>query len=306
MFKFVNKKEALKHYNISSTHLHRLVGEGKISVKKISERKFLYDISKSLERKISRDKQKSINDIPFCLINVLDRIPFTYVVKHKPSGMWYYGVKYGEGCHPNDLWTTYFTSSLYVHELIKKDGKDSFVYEIRKCFNDITSAINWEKKVLKKIINRPNNINRNVFGSTFCDKPDINGDTPRLKLQKCMSNRIWINNGVERKFVDPDNIPDGFQVGWLSTSNTTEKKKKAHKGKVWVNNGTESKFVFPDNIPNGYIMGRLYHVSSEHIKKIQSERSKGKVFVNNGNIETRVYKDEIPEAFVLGRLSKMS
>jgi hypothetical protein len=47
-------------------------------------------------------------------------IPFTYLLKHIPTKKYYYGVKLKKGCHPNDLWTKYFTSSKIVKSLIKK------------------------------------------------------------------------------------------------------------------------------------------------------------------------------------------
>jgi hypothetical protein len=60
-------------------------------------------------------------------------------------------VRYANGCSPTDLWTTYFTSSKYVNELINTYGKDSFIYEIRKLFNNKQKARLWEHKVLKRI-----------------------------------------------------------------------------------------------------------------------------------------------------------
>ena len=142
------------------------------------------------------------------------------------------------------------------------------------------------------------------MGGTSHDKPDIHGDTCRTKLKKIFLNHIWVNNGVERKFVNKNNIPQGFVVGWLNTEETTLKRKKAHTGKIWVNDGINSKFVLPNNIPEGYTTGRFYNISNDQFRKAQSERSKGKIFANNGEINTRVYRDKIPEGFVLGKLKK--
>lgn len=86
-------------------------------------------------------------------------IPYTYLLKHVPTNTFYYGVKYANKCHPNDLWTKYFTSSKHIHELINIYGKDSFIYEIRKTFDDKQKARNWEHKVLKRI----NAVIRNDF-----------------------------------------------------------------------------------------------------------------------------------------------
>jgi hypothetical protein len=82
---------------------------------------------------------------------MLKNIPFTYLLKHLPTNKYYYGVRFKKGCHPNDLWTKYFTSSKKVKSLIKKYGKKSFIFEIRKTFKTPQQAINWENKVLKRM-----------------------------------------------------------------------------------------------------------------------------------------------------------
>jgi hypothetical protein len=82
---------------------------------------------------------------------MIKTIPFTYLIKHIPTNKYYYGVMYRKGCHPNDFWTKYFTSSKKVKNLIKKYGKKSFKFEIRKTFKTQQAALNWEHKVLKKM-----------------------------------------------------------------------------------------------------------------------------------------------------------
>jgi len=77
--------------------------------------------------------------------------PFTYLLKHIPSGMCYYGVRYAEGCHPSDLFVSYFTSSKEVKKLLDKDGKESFIFETRKVFCDTKAAQKWELKVLRRL-----------------------------------------------------------------------------------------------------------------------------------------------------------
>ena len=89
-------------------------------------------------------------------------IPFTYLVKHIPTNRYYYGVKIKKGCHPYDLWTKYFTSSKKVKGLIRRYGKKSFVFEIRKTFKTPQEALNWENKVLRrmKVIHRDDFLNQ--------------------------------------------------------------------------------------------------------------------------------------------------
>jgi hypothetical protein len=77
--------------------------------------------------------------------------PYTYLIKHIPTDQYYYGVRYAKKCNPNDLWKAYFTSSKRVKNLIEQYGKDSFEYEVRKTFDSIEDAQNWEKRVLMKM-----------------------------------------------------------------------------------------------------------------------------------------------------------
>lgn len=84
-------------------------------------------------------------------------IPYTYKIEFKPTGQYYYGVRYAKNCHPDDLWITYFTSSKIIHNLIDKHGLDEFNVEIRKIFpNNPEKAKLWEHKVLIKL-NIPHN-----------------------------------------------------------------------------------------------------------------------------------------------------
>lgn len=76
--------------------------------------------------------------------------PFTYRISWTEHDKHYYGVKYAIGCKPEDLWTTYFTSSPSVKEYILKHG-DPDIIQIRKTFKCRYSAIKWESKVLKRI-----------------------------------------------------------------------------------------------------------------------------------------------------------
>ena len=82
---------------------------------------------------------------------MITNIPFTYLLKHIPTNKYYYGVRFKKSCHPNDLWTKYFTSSKRVKGLIKRYGKKSFIFEIRKTFKTQQESIKWENKVLKRM-----------------------------------------------------------------------------------------------------------------------------------------------------------
>lgn len=65
-------------------------------------------------------------------------IPYIYIIKYKPGNMYYLGCQYGNNCHPDNLWSTYFTSSKVIQHYVKWTGKDSFEVKVLKTF-DFTS-----------------------------------------------------------------------------------------------------------------------------------------------------------------------
>lgn len=93
--------------------------------------------------------------------------PYTYLIKHKPTGLVYYGVRTANKVEAeNDLWKEYFTSSKKIHALIEETGQDSFEIEIRKEFDTPEQAIAWEIKVLKRcnVLHDERWINANIAG----------------------------------------------------------------------------------------------------------------------------------------------
>jgi hypothetical protein len=84
-------------------------------------------------------------------------VPYTYLIGWSSLNFFYYGVRYGKGCDPSDLWITYFTSSKYVKEFRTLHGEPDKI-EIRSTFESSEEARNWEERVLK-IINAAQNPN---------------------------------------------------------------------------------------------------------------------------------------------------
>lgn len=100
-------------------------------------------------------------------------IPYTYFLFNKITGQKYYGVRYANNCKPEELWSTYFSSSKYVKQLIETHGKDSFEYEVRKTFKTPHEARSWEERVLRKldILNNDIWLNKNVCGKFLKEGP---------------------------------------------------------------------------------------------------------------------------------------
>ena len=89
-------------------------------------------------------------------------IPYTYLIGWPDLNLWYYGVRYADGCQPSDFWVKYFTSSKGVEKLIKSHGQPP-VRLIRKTFPDKNTARLWETRVLKRlnVVNNKKWINQN-------------------------------------------------------------------------------------------------------------------------------------------------
>jgi Putative endonuclease segE, GIY-YIG domain len=110
--------------------------------------------------------------------------PFSYHLFHKPTQKHYYGIKFSKGCSPAMLWTTYFSSSLKVKELIALHGADSFEVEVRKIFKTGHQALLWEHRVLSKLdaAGRDDWLNRHNGGKKF-RSPECHSDKTKETLR---------------------------------------------------------------------------------------------------------------------------
>lgn len=93
--------------------------------------------------------------------------PYTYLIRHRPTGKVYYGFRCANRVDPQeDLWKHYFTSSPKVQELIEETGVDSFDTEIRRVFETKEQAVSWETRVLSrcKVLHDERWINQNIAG----------------------------------------------------------------------------------------------------------------------------------------------
>ena len=155
---------------------------------------------------------------------MIESIPFTYLLKHIPTNKYYYGVRYRKGCHPKDLWIKYFTSSKKVKGLIKKYGKKSFIFEIRKTFKTQQQALNWEHKVLKKmkVIHRNDFLNQT---DNKCFDPIL--ISKNMKTKKGIKNNFYgkTHSKETRKKISLANL------GKKHTKESIEKLRLANLGK---------------------------------------------------------------------------
>lgn len=124
--------------------------------------------------------------------------PYTYLIGWSKLNKWYYGVRtaissfclYENGCHPNELFVTYFTSSEYVKDFIVKNGPPDIVQIRKKFVNDMAAAKKWECTVIRRMRCMESDIwlNRgNAMGGYIMD--DAVKTKRKLAIQKALSGK---------------------------------------------------------------------------------------------------------------------
>jgi hypothetical protein len=218
-----------------------------------------------------------------------DRTPYTYFVYHKPTGLKYYGSKYGKGANPDMFWKPggYFTSSLKVKKLLKEYGIDSFKAEVRKVFENPDQALNYEYRFLKKVraLDKIEWLNENLGGEKFRNvgpasekalasqrkkKQTSKGNAKRSatlkgrvftdETRKKMS-EVQKNRSVEKETERRNKIRQ-HALGRGHNDETKAKLSVIVSESRWVNNGIDNKKIHVTEvgalIAEGWVCGRLF------------------------------------------------
>jgi hypothetical protein len=190
---------------------------------------------------------------------MIKNIPFTYLIKHIPTNKYYYGVMYRKGCHPNDLWKKYFTSSKKVKNLIKRCGKKSFIFEIRKTFKTPQKALNWEYKVLKRL--------KVIHRDDFLNLTDNKSVDPKYlsKINKGKNNP-WYNKKHTKESIEK------IRFASLNRKHTKESKEKIRLFNLGKKHTKESK----EKIRLAGI-GNTNRVGKKHTKETKEKISLSKI-----------------------------
>jgi hypothetical protein len=180
--------------------------------------------------------------------------PYTYLIRHRPSGKVYYGYRSANRVDPvDDLWKHYFTSSPGVQKLIEETGADSFDTEIRRVFETKEQASNWETRVLHrcKVLHDDRWLNQNVAGYIVPTEEsnkkisDYHKDKPKSKehKEKIRLSNLGKNKGkvaTEEHRQKNAAAHRGEKNGMFGKGCTPERAAKigaANKGKVPINKG---------------------------------------------------------------------
>lgn len=187
-------------------------------------------------------------------------IPYTYCVFNKVTKQRYYGVRFAKNSNPQELWKTYFTSSKYVHKLIKQYGIDSFDYRVRKTFINKQSAILWENKVLRRlnVLNKPTWLNRSTNKAIIlsADKQIETYKKISKSLRGKKKTESHINNlkfSIANRTSEQKERTRALKVnastGRKQKSSSIEKRMQSIRSTVWINNGIKNLRIQPAELP---------------------------------------------------------
>ena len=196
--------------------------------------------------------------------------PYTYIIKHKPTGKVYYGFRCANTVAPEeDLWNKYFTSSKKVQQLIEETGANSFEVQIRRTFDTQEQATHWETKVLRRmrVLESDQWLNQNIAGYI------VPTEESRKKISEANKGRV---QSEEHRL----------------------KRSLTQKGKPKVNskNKTPEYRALMSQLKSGEGNGRYGMPVSEETRRKIGEANRGKTPVNKGVAMTEEQKAKISAA----------
>jgi hypothetical protein len=126
-------------------------------------------------------------------------IPYTYLIGWSKQKVYYYGVRYANGCSPPDLWNPYKTSSKHVRAYVESHG-DPDIFDVRRVFNSISAARAWEHTVLRRmnVIKREDFLNKTTNVSIA---PGLNKGyrhTEKTKVLMSVGQKLRGGNGPKK------------------------------------------------------------------------------------------------------------
>lgn len=219
--------------------------------------------------------------------------PYTYLIKHIPTNLYYYGVKYSNTSNPETFWIDYFTSSNKVKKLIEEYGKESFVFEIRKIFDSAEKAMIWEEKVIRRM-NLPKRKDFLNHRYAYSIKSMSGESHPLFNVGHSAESRKKMSDSHKGKII---------------SEQTKMKMSKAKRGsgnhcygKFGENHqafGHKKSKEFKSNMSKRMSLDNP--MKNEETRKKMSETKKGKFWWNNGE-KSKQSKECPDEGWVRGRL----
>lgn len=165
-----------------------------------------------------------------------DRTPYTYFIRWNDLDLNYYGRRTAKGCHPEEFFILYFTSSKFVDDVISEYGMPDII-KIHKIFSNVNSCKLQEERYLKRV-NAAKSLN--WLNKTNGDKNfDTTGivtvyDNTGNKFNVSVYDKRYING--ELKFISN-------KLGTFENESTKIKKSEFRKGKTTVRDNEGNCFI---------------------------------------------------------------
>lgn len=241
----------------------------------------------------NHDSTKNIYD--YCIVCTKDEHPIL-----EDLSRIIYGIKNNLTDFEINFLKTILPNSAEVNKLIEISKLKNARYNIIKQLR-IKAGIWFGGETFKYLWNNPNyrKLKLKQIKEQFSDpnmvKKFVDAGKATRFTQEKLSNSIWINNGINEKYIlKTDTLPDGWVYGRLNTKILNEarlknlkiarknllekgpsevfiessrkniqKAIKANVGRFWVTDGKNNKLLFPnDIIPPGYKIGRTFNSHS--------------------------------------------
>jgi len=161
--------------------------------------------------------------------------PYTYLIGWSWLDIWYYGRRTAKGCHPDDLWVSYWTSSDEVERHRELHGEPDIII-IKKTFasHETDKCALWETKVLRRLdaARHPKMLNKRNGGDkwdttgmmtgiivTTGEKVLVSLDDPRRKTGEIISANKGSNKGMMPAII----VATGERLGYVSVDDPRRK-----------------------------------------------------------------------------------
>lgn len=213
--------------------------------------------------------------------------PYTYRIKWSSTGVSYYGVRYAKNCNPKEFWITYFTSSQYVADYVKRHGEPD-IKEIRKTFNNSTKIIDaqeWEHRVLKrlKVIKRTDWLNKTDNKAFYSTDPEVENKR-RTNLKKALNTdktKELLRIAVTCSWADPQ-IREK-RICSQNKESVIESKRKANSLRIGISASHVDKTIYTFIHDNGTVescirsdLVKKYHLNDGNLSIIINGKSNRK------------------------------
>lgn len=255
--------------------------------------------------------------------------PYCYLLRHKRTGLVYYGSKSSSDSHPAFFMVFYFTSSKIVKAYLQSDGIDAFEWEIRKTFTNRDECIKWESKVLRRMkvhendkfinidANQKAHNNRNTTFITnetsgACVRVKIGTEIPsgwvpgndRMRGDLRVRERRWFHNPEtgESFHIKPTEVFGDLIPGRGNKYTGNGDALKA-KNLIWITDGTNSIQINKESeIPTGWVRGRTKSESEREASIDANKKLRGFSYINDGVTYKLVHEITVLEqGFIYGK-----